>query len=589
MAISEELKLEIKYRNDIETVVSSYVNLKRAGKNLVGLCPFHSEKTPSFTVYPENGSFYCFGCHVGGDVIGFVRLIENLDYVEAVKLLADRAGLSLPEDSYDDSMQKLRTRLLGANREAARFFHNYLLTPGGKWALDYLTGRGLTMQTIRHFGLGAAPDGWDDLTRYLTGKGYTSAELLQAGLVGRSKRDTCYDFFRRRVMFPILDVRGNVVAFSGRAAPGEDSTRKYFNTGDTPVFQKGKNLFALNFAKSHCAERVILVEGNMDVVSLHQAGFENTVAPLGTAFKTDQARLLGRYTKEIVITLDADTAGRDAVRRTISILREAGIPARVLSLPDCKDPDEFIQKHGAARFRALLDGAVSDIEYRLFSAAEGLDLNADADKLKYLTRAAEVLADTDDAMARDLYESRLAETCGVSKTAISARVSQLRESKRSRRHTQEIREVIAPRISREDVNPEKREHLRAARAEETLLQLLMQHPDCFETVAAILPPEQMVTTFNRRAYTALSRILSAGYAADLTLLGEEFTPAELGSLIALQNGTPVEGDVKRLAQDCVGVIQQEKAKADAPNAAQLPTEDWAAQMQRIAQNKTGSV
>ena len=266
--IPEDIINEIKYRNDIETAVSQYVNLKRRGKNLVGLCPFHSEKTPSFTVYPENGSFYCFGCGVGGDVFTFTGLIENLDYMESIKLLAERSGIFLPQDGYDDSMQRLKKKIYDINRDTARFFHSFLMSPGGKWALDYLTGRGLTVKTIKHFGLGAAPDSWDALIHHLKEKGYTESDMLAANVIGKSNRGGIYDRFRKRVMFPIINIRGNIVAFSGRAMPGEDKQGgKYVNTSDTPVYKKSENLFGINFAKSVCSERVILVEGNMDVIS----------------------------------------------------------------------------------------------------------------------------------------------------------------------------------------------------------------------------------------------------------------------------------------------------------------------------------
>lgn len=361
--IPEDIINEIKYRNDIETAISSYVNLKRRGKNLVGLCPFHSEKTPSFTVYPENGSFYCFGCGVGGDVVTFTGLIENLDYIESVKLLAERSGVTLPQDGYDDSMQKLKNKIYDINRDTARFFHSFLMSEEGKWALDYLLGRGLTLKTIKHFGLGAAPDSWDMLIKHLKEKGYKEADMLAAGVVGKSQKGTLYDRFRKRVMFPIINIRGNIIAFSGRAMPGEDKQGgKYVNTSDTPVYKKSSNLFGMNFAKNVCSERVILVEGNMDVISLHQAGFTNAVAPLGTAFTMEQANLLARYTKEIVLTLDADAAGQKAIKRASELLENTGLKTRVVVIPDGKDPDEFIKKNGPDRFRALLEGAVSDIE-----------------------------------------------------------------------------------------------------------------------------------------------------------------------------------------------------------------------------------
>ena len=393
MAIPTDIINEIKYRNDIESVISSYVELKRRGKNLVGLCPFHNEKTPSFTVYPENGSFYCFGCGAGGDVFSFIKLIENLDYADAIRFLAEKSGINIIESATDNSLQKVRNTIYDINRETARFFHSVLMSDEGKWAREYLLSRGLTLKTINHFGLGAAPDKWDSLLNHLKSLGYSISDMVAANVVSKSSKGSYYDRFRKRVMFPIINVRGRVVAFSGRAMPGEDKSAKYINTSDTLVYKKSENLFGINFAKNCCEERIILVEGNMDVVSLHQAGFENTVAALGTAFTADEAKLLSRYTKEIVLTIDADAAGQKAVRRAGEILKDTGLNVRVIVVPDGKDPDEYIKKNGPERFKALLEGAVSEIEYKLLTAVEDIDVNTDDGKVKFLSRAADIIAD----------------------------------------------------------------------------------------------------------------------------------------------------------------------------------------------------
>ena len=497
--IPEDIINEIKYRNDIETAVSQYVNLKRRGKNLVGLCPFHSEKTPSFTVYPENGSFYCFGCGVGGDVFTFTGLIENLDYIEAVKLLAERSGVTLPQDGYDDSMQRLNNRIYDINRDTARFFHSYLMSHDGKWALDYLTGRGLTLKTIRHFGLGAAPDSWDMLIKHLKGKGYSESDMIAANVVGKSQRGTLYDRFRKRVMFPIINIRGNIIAFSGRAMPGEDKQGgKYVNTSDTPVYKKSANLFGMNFAKNSCSERIILVEGNMDVITLHQAGFTNTVAPLGTAFTSEQVNLLARYTKEIVLTLDADAAGQKAIRRASELLADSGLKVRVITIPDGKDPDEYIKKNGADRFAALLQGAVSDMEYKLLTAAGDIDTSSDDGRLRYISAAAEIVAQSDDMITRDIYIGRLSEKYGVSRTALTVKIDEIRKRNAKSKKKKEISDIIRPKISKDDINPERRKSVKATAAEETLIAVLLKNPDFHVTAKEQLPPEKMVTSLNRR-------------------------------------------------------------------------------------------
>ena len=584
--IPEDIINEIKYRNDIETAVSQYVNLKRRGKNL-GLCPFHSEKTPSFTVYPENGSFYCFGCGVGGDVFTFTGLIENLDYMESIKLLAERSGISLPQDGYDDSMQRLKKKIYDINRDTARFFHSFLMSPGGKWALDYLTGRGLTVKTIKHFGLGAAPDSWDALIHHLKEKGYTESDMLAANVIGKSNRGGFYDRFRKRVMFPIINIRGNIVAFSGRAMPGEDKQGgKYVNTADTPVYKKSENLFGINFAKSVCSERVILVEGNMDVISLHQAGFENTVAPLGTAFTTEQANLLSRYTKEIVLMLDADAAGQKAVRRASGLLENTGLSVRVVVIPDGKDPDEYIKKNGKERFAALLDGAVSDMEYKLLTAAKDIDLNSEDGRLKYLAAAAEIIAATDDIMTRDIYIGRLSEKYGVSRTALTTRVNELRKRNSRQKQKKEITDIIRPKFTKDDINPERRKSVKGTAAEETLIAVLLKNPDFYKIALDKLPPEKMLTSLNRRIYETIISVLEHGGSLDISAFAEKLLPAEIGYLVSLQNSEKAGKNPEIVLKDCIGVILEEDMLLESAEKAEGSVEEWAAGLQNLIAEKS---
>lgn len=579
--IPEDIINEIKYRNDIETAVSQYVNLKRRGKNLVGLCPFHSEKTPSFTVYPENGSFYCFGCGAGGDVFTFTGLIENLDYIESVKLLAERSGVALPQDGYDDSMQKLKNTVYDINRDTARFFHSYLMLPDGKWALDYLYGRGLTLKTIKHFGLGAAPDSWDALIKHLKSKGYRESDMIAANVVGKSQRGSLYDRFRKRVMFPIINIRGNIIAFSGRAMPGEDKQGgKYVNTADTPVYKKSANLFGMNFAKNACAERVILVEGNMDVISLHQAGFTNTVAPLGTAFTTEQANLLARYTKEIVLMLDADAAGQKAIKRATELLQNTGLSVRVVVIPDGKDPDEYIKKNGADRFSALLSGAVSDMEYKLLTAAAGIDLASDDGRLKYLAAAAEIIAEDEDIMARDVYIGKMCEKYGVSRTALTAKVEEIRRKNRRIKKQKEITDIIRPKFTKDDINPERRSSPKGTAAEETLIAVLLKHPDLYKKAKSELPPEKMITSLNRRIYEIIIEALDSGRSLDISLFAQRLIPAEIGYLVALQNGDKADKNAEIVLRDCIRVILEEDI-ISAGGQKDATVEDWAENLKNI--------
>lgn len=583
MAIHQEFLLELKDRNDIESVIGGYVNLRRRGSNLVGLCPFHNEKTPSFTVYPENGSYFCFGCGAGGDVITFIRQAENLDYIEAVRLLAERAGLTMPEDGFDTSMQKLKSVVLAINREAARYFYSLLMSAEGREALEYLTGRGLAPATIRRFGLGFSPAGWDGLLLHLRGKGFADEDILQADLIVKGKKGGYYDRFRGRVMFPIIDIRGTVIGFGGRVLPGAEGA-KYINSGDTPVFKKSRNMYALNFAKATGGSRMILAEGYMDVISLHQAGFTNAVAALGTAFTGDQARLLRRYTKEVVVTLDADAAGQKATDRAIGILTDAGLSVRVLRIPDGKDPDEFIKKSGASRFEALLEGAVNDIEYQLYQAGQGMDLNTDDGRLAYLKRSAEILAGIEDAIARDLYAGRLADRFGVSKAALLSETEHIITQSRKKQAKKQLREIMAPPLSGQQ-NSERRRHLRAWNAEEALLSNLIMNPDYCDFVEQRITAEQFVTNFHRRVFSAVTGLLHEGQIFDLSLLSRQFSPEEMGMLAAIQNRVNTGENAKTELTDCIGVILEEKEKLESAGTGAMSDSDWAEQIKKIAEKK----
>ncbi len=592
MAIPEEVINEIKYNNDIEEIISQYVTLKRRGKNLVGLCPFHNEKTPSFTIYPDNGSFYCFGCGVGGDVITFTGLIENLDYVESVKYLAEKSGIALPEDNYDNSMQKLRNTVYDINRETAKFFHAFLMGEEGKWARDYLLSRGLTLKTIKHFGLGAAPDSWDSLIKHLKEKGYTLSQMYTANVVGKSSSGSYYDRFRKRVMFPIINIRGNVIGFSGRIMPedakNEKAGGKYVNTSDTPVFKKSSNLFGMNFAKNHCSESLILVEGNLDVISLHQAGFCNVVAPLGTAFTSEQANLISRYTKELVLMLDADAAGQKAIKRASEILENSGLNVRVVVIPDGKDPDEYIRKNGPDRFRALLSGAVSDIEYKLLMAADGISLESDDGKLKYLSLAAQVIAGCDDVMTRDIYIGRMCEKYGVSRTALTKKVDDLRRKNRSFKQKKEVNDIIHPKFTKDDVNPERRNSLKGTAAEESLIAVLLQHPDFYFLAKEKLSVDKMLTSLNKRIYTIIGETLESGSNLDISVFAQKLLPSELGYLVSLQNGDKAGNNAKTVLKDCIEVILEENMLINASKPKDLSNEDWATRLQDIINNKKGN-
>ena len=560
--LSDDFIREIKYRNDLGELAASYMQLKRRGRNLVGLCPFHGEKTPSFNIYTENGSFYCFGCGTGGDVITFVMKIENLDYMEAVKFLAERAGMSLPEDDYDDSLGKLRTRIYEANREAARFFYQKLVSPEGSEALGYLRGRGLADSTIRRFGLGFAPDERFALGNHLRSRGFSESEMIAANLVFKSRSgNSVLDRFYNRVMFPIIDVRGNVIAFGGRIMT--DQKPKYLNTSDTPVFNKSNHLFSLNNAKNSKSDALILCEGYMDVISLNQAGFTNAVATLGTALTADQAALMKRYCKEVIICYDADAAGQKATARAIDILRRAGLVVKVIAIPDGKDPDEFIRRHGDkghAAFQNVLDHSGNDMDYRMQRLKADFDLTAPQGKLSYLTEGVKLLCELDNPMERDIYASRLSDETDVSKASILEQVkSGLRNKTRSRRKSdfQQIQKNISARDDR--VNPQHAAYLRAATAEENLIAFLVNNPDKLTYIHEKIRPEDFATDFNRKLFEYFSgRILNQ--QEPMTAIASDFTSDEQSKIVRMVNAGQELPRTAQALDEYIGIILEEKSK-----------------------------
>ena len=589
MAIPESFVEEVVRRSDIEPLVSSYVSLRRRGRMLVGLCPFHGEKTPSFTVYPENNSFYCFGCHVGGDAITFVRRIENLDYVDAVKFLADRAGLPMPEQGVDDAVSRLRRRVLEANREAARFYHATLSRQEGAEALAYYRARGYSDRTIRHFGLGFAPgNGWS-LRDALREKGFTDEELIAAWLCRRSERGHLYDIFRGRVMIPIIDIRGNVIAFGGRVM--DDSKPKYINTSDTLAYRKSDNLFALNFAKSALGgmpdgkTQLILCEGYMDVIALHQAGFTNAVAALGTSFTAEHARLIARYASEAVLTFDADAAGQKGTSRAIELLRATGVRIKVIRVPDGKDPDEFIKKNGPERFRALIDGAANDLEYRLIELGRQFDVATADGRSRYLQAAARLLAELDSAIERDVYAGRIAAETGVSKSALLDEIAAA-EKKRRRQHArQELSQALRQNeVALRRVNPEAEQHPRAARAEEALLGLLMRNPDFIGRVAEALPPSGMATPFNRQLYERLIARQQQGLVINLALLSADYDVDEMAYIARMEQAAEERNNTLGEALDCADVIREEQ-QAAAVREGSVSDEQLEAYLKQLRESK----
>jgi len=556
VALSDSFLQELKMKTDIEDVISTYVTLKRRGATLVGLCPFHNEKTPSFTVYPATQSFYCFGCGAGGDAITFVKKIENLDYLDAVKTLAQRAGLQMPQEGFDDSLSKRRRRILEMNREAARFYHSVLLSPEGKVGYDYFIGRALSAATINHFGLGFAPNQWDALLKYMRAKGYQPAELVDAGLARKGQKGY-YDNFRNRVMTPIIDVRGNVIAFGGRVL--DDSKPKYINTGDTLVYKKTNELFALNFAKDSKEDALILCEGYMDVIAMHQAGFTNAVAGCGTALTTEQVRLISRYAKEVILTYDADEAGQKALQKAMTLFDQTDVKVRIPALVGGKDPDEIIRTYGRDKFKGMLEGASNETEFRLLALRRQYNLATTQGKIDFIGGALQILA-TLPPVEQDLYVSRLSEELGVERQNMKVQLQDLVARQGNRREKREFKRIVQENMrktARETMATDA--SLRKLRAEDRLISLLLRYPDC-SRLCKDFDPQWLTPGFTQRVFTLILQRLENGDGTELMDLRDRLTDDEMGRLSGIIARGGESADAKQEFSDCLQTIRAEQQK-----------------------------
>ena len=566
MAFPEAFLDELIARNPIEDVVSQYVNLKRSGSNLFGLCPFHGEKTPSFSVSPDKGIYYCFGCHKGGSVINFEMEIEGLSYPDAVRALAKRAGLEVPEDEQYQSRYRQQERLWAMHKEAARFFHSRLYAPIGANALQYATGRGMPKSILTKFGIGYAPDSWTDLVDYLRSKNYSDQELRDSGLVTVSQKNgNLFDRFRDRLMFPIIDVRGNVIGFGGRIMNSSDkSAAKYLNSPETLIFNKRKNLFALNLAKKSKLGYLILVEGYMDAIALHQYGFDCAVASLGTALTEDGANLLSRYTEQVVLIYDGDEAGQNATQRAIPILERAGLQVKVLKMRDAKDPDEYLKKFGADRFRILLEESANRVEYQLNAILKKYDLRDDEQKVQYLQESAGLIGSLSSAVQREVYGGRVAEAAGISEDAMRLEVNRaLKRRTYQEKKKQEKIDLSPARNLQPKEKSIRYSNLRSARAEEMIIAQVLREPALFAQIPD-LQPEIFSSEFLGRAFRQLRDRYHQGL--DVSLGGlSDFTAEEMSHLAGIsQQQGPVN---ERSLLDCANIIREEYQKS------QTKTED----------------
>lgn len=553
MAFSPAFIDELVARNPIEDVVGQYVALTRKGSNLFGLCPFHGEKTASFSVAPEKGIYYCFGCHKGGGVINFIMEEESLSYPDAVRFLAKRAGMEVPEDEQYQSRYKKQERLWALSKEAARFFHANLYGPAGVQGLEYARKRGISPNTLTKFGVGFAPNSWTALLDAMKRKNYTEEELLEAGLALRHQtKGTVYDRFRNRLMFPIIDVRGHVIGFGGRVM--DDSTPKYLNSPETLIFNKRKNLFAMNLAKKTKAGKIILVEGYMDAVALHQYGFDCAVASLGTALTEEQVNLLSKYTEQVVLIYDGDEAGQNATRRAMPMLEKSGLQMRVLRMKNAKDPDEFLKKYGADAFKVLLEGAENQMEYQLQALRRKYDISQDDQKVEFLQAAAALLATVNSSVQREVYGTRAAEAAGVTWDAMKLEIEKAFRRRQNREKRQQEKVDMAPA---DKLRPKSKtiryDNIHSAVAEEGVLALAFREPDLLEQVD--LKPEEFSCEVLGRCYSQMQKRFREGLQVNLSCL-EGFTPEEISHLASIAQKQ--QGPVNETAlADCVATIRRE--------------------------------
>lgn len=566
MAFPEMFLDELVRRNDIADVVGSYVHLtKKTGNNMFGLCPFHSEKTPSFSISMDKQIYHCFGCGKGGGVVNFIMEIENLSYPDAVQFLAKRTGMTVPDDKVSKETQSRRARILELNSDAARFFYSVLSTPQGETARQYIAKRGIDKAMVTRFGLGAAPDAWNALYDAMLKKGYTRQEMLDAGLVKQSKKESqsVYDAFRNRLMFPVIDVRGSVIGFSGRILG--DGEPKYLNSSDTLVFDKSRNLFALNLAKKSKAGMLILSEGNIDVVSLHQAGFDCAVASLGTSLTEDQARLMSRYTQTVTIAYDADEAGVKAAQRAIGILEKAGMSVRVLRMQGAKDPDEFLKKFGKDAFAKLLERSENHIEYRLLTIRGKHSIETDEGRLQYLLEATDMLSKVDSAVEREIYAGKVAEMAGVSAEAVK----------------NEIKKAFKRRIAAEKKKKDKRElnvtanyqpsdkairyeNVYSAAAEEGVIRLLMLDSELFDVTTELgFGAEDFTSPFLSKLFSIMLRRRDAGMDSAPAALVTELNNAEAAQFSVIIQRPESLPNGNKAMRDYITKIRAESLKRSA--------------------------
>jgi DNA primase len=583
--IPESFIEELKYASSIEQVISSYVTLKRAGTRLTGLCPFHSEKTPSFTVFADGQNYYCFGCGKGGDVITFIREAENLGYVDAVRFLADRAGLTVPEDGQSNREAQQRARILEMNRLAARYFHEQLKSDAGKLARQYLMSRGLAAKTIRRFGIGYAPDTWDSLRNHLRAGGFSDAEMQAASLVKAGRGGSVYDAFRGRIIFPIIDLRGAVIAFGGRLMEGDGP--KYLNSSDTPVFRKSRHLFALNFAKAQNSETLILGEGYMDVIAMHQAGFENAVATLGTSLTEEQARLIAQYAKKVAIAYDSDTAGQSAAKRAINLFNRTGVSVGVISMDDAKDPDEYIQKHGADGFTRIVESGKPAVDFEVEKLKAQHNL-ADAEgRVQFLNAFCRLMADIQSDIVREVYIGEMATRLEIGREGITSSVNSLRKRNFNAIKKQKAHNLVTSvqdNLGTEEKRGRKA-NIASLAAQEQIIMTLLRHPDFYSAIPGKLSSEDFEDTGLGSIFSAIGERLSQNLPIEPIHLSGALSPREMGKLTQLfVKGRELEF-YKTQIDDFINAIKKPKGEKSAQELSEMSPQEYSRYINSLRTHK----
>ncbi|MDO5560132.1 MAG: DNA primase [Oscillospiraceae bacterium] len=583
MAFSDDFIYQLRLGNPIEDLFSSYVSLKRRGTTYTCLCPFHSEKTPSCTVYVDTQSFYCFGCGAGGDVITFVERIENLSYIESVKYLAQRAGIDIPDNSINDKSAHIKARTLEINRETANFYYKTLLSGAGAPGRAYFKSRCLSAATIKKYGLGYAPDNWNALHDHLIKSGFTEDEMIEACVCRKNSNGRIYDVFRNRVMFPIIDLRGNVIAFGGRILSGDSA--KYINSSDTPVFKKSRNLFSLNFAKNSDSKRLILAEGYMDVITINQAGFENVVATLGTSLTSEQARIMSQYASEIVIAYDSDKAGVAATQRAINLLTAVGVSVKIINMSGAKDPDEYIKKFGSTKFRLLLEQSGDAVNFQLDKCKAEADISTEAGKVDYLRRAIGIIAELTDPIARDVYISRVSRDADINTNVLHIQLESTLKKRSLIQKKKEWKTIETSLNMPDTVNPDSVKYPKQNKAEEYIISYLMKNPDKLEHITSVISTDEFVTAFNKKVFSEVCKAIKESTVFSVSLLSEFFDSSQMGKICGIEAKNRDKTITEQTILDCVDVLKNFNAGFVYNNEVELSDDDLLKIQQQLKNKK----